>query len=79
MNINLLTDGLHEMGIKAESKQIELLEIYYNELNMWNKKLGLVNARGDELIIKHILDSLSGLNVIRDLSARKIADIGSGG
>ena len=34
---------------------------YIGELELWNPRYGLVNAEGDELIIRHILDSLSGV------------------
>lgn len=54
------------------------LERYIAEIELWNPRYGLVKASGNELIIKHILDSLIVLPFIREQSPLKIADIGSG-
>ncbi len=79
MNIDILLRGLAELDISADSGQIGQIEAYYNELTLWNTKLGLVSAEGDQLLIRHILDSLSGLKTILRLPSARIADIGSGG
>jgi 16S rRNA (guanine527-N7)-methyltransferase len=63
----------------------ELLEKYVCEIELFNEAYGLVNVQSrDELIVKHILDSLAPLGILfRTLSAAqrvsgKVADIGSG-
>jgi 16S rRNA (guanine527-N7)-methyltransferase len=63
----------------------ELLEKYICEIELFNEAYGLVKVQShDELIVKHILDSLSPLGILfRILSdvpraSGKVADIGSG-
>jgi len=79
VNETLLCKGLSLLGISDTGPEIESLRIYIRELERWNAKIGLVHASGDELIVRHILDSLSALSLIRALPHEKIADVGSGG
>ena len=46
---------------------IDSLSRYVAAIEKWNPAWGLVGASGDELVIKHILDSLAPLSVIRQL------------
>lgn len=39
------------------------------EIELWNPAWGLVNASGDELAIKHVLDSLAPLGILKSLLA----------
>jgi 16S rRNA (guanine527-N7)-methyltransferase len=65
-----------------------LLARYIAEIELHNPALGLVGTRDhQELVVKHILDSLAPLGIIRRLLAKqeqaacetlKIADVGSG-
>jgi 16S rRNA (guanine527-N7)-methyltransferase len=64
---DLLASGLEKLGISASGTRMASLLAYYRELELWNGKYGLVNARGVELIIRHFLDSLAPLGLIRDL------------
>jgi len=65
---------------------ISLLSRYIHEIELFNTAYGLVGAKdGDELVIKHILDSLAPLGIILRLLAEtsaadkpQIADAGSG-
>ena len=75
----LLTDGLSRLGIPLSAGQQRQLEIYWSELAMWNGKYGLVNASGDELVIKHFLDSLTAVPVLKELPFDNACDVGSGG
>ncbi len=79
MNEKLLKEGLSALGIDLNKRKYTLLCGFIEELALWNKKYNLVNAAGDEIITKHILDSLSGLRLLKSFPHRKIADIGSGG
>ena len=64
------------------------LELYIKEIETFNPAYGLVGVTNtEELIIKHILDSLAPLGIISRLcasvspcesSAKKVADAGSG-
>ncbi len=58
--MKLLEDGLAELGFEYNEKQLKLLKLYISEIELWNPRYGLVNAKDDLLITKHILDSLTG-------------------
>jgi len=80
----LLKEGLAKLGLKeSEGRILPQLERYIEEIELFNHAYGLVKVRNrEELIVKHILDSLASLKVLFDLSKNianfKIADIGSG-
>jgi 16S rRNA (guanine527-N7)-methyltransferase len=75
----MLEKGLSQLGINPTELQKDRLNTYIEELQMWNSKLNLVSFRDrDELIIRHILDCLAGIEVIRSLGGSSIADIGTG-
>jgi len=64
---------------------IKLLELYINEIELFNHAYGLVGtADHEELVIKHILDSITPLGIIQRLFPQKnksgyhITDAGSG-
>lgn len=88
----LLEDGLAQLGFATS--QIERIapqiETYVKELELFNAAYDLVGAdTHDDIIIRHILDSLSAWNEIQrlvdDITAKTkeifvtIADVGSGG
>ena len=75
----LLTDGLSKLGISLSSDQQKQLDTYWSELTMWNGKYGLVNASGDELVIKHFLDSLAAVPILKEIPFDTACDVGSGG
>ena len=53
----------------------------YDEIDLFNPKYALVNAVGEELVIRHILDCLAPVNIFRNYAqGRKVrmADLGSG-
>ena len=76
---DLLLDGLWRLGISYEPHQIERLWVFLREITLWNRRINLVKAKGDELIVRHVLDSLSGLNPANDLNPKSVLDVGSGG
>ncbi|MEA1910981.1 MAG: RsmG family class I SAM-dependent methyltransferase, partial [Spirochaetota bacterium] len=73
-----LKKGLEQIGIGYTSAQLGLLELYISEIELWNNKYKLVSARGEELIIRHILDSLSAIPELKQLTFKTAADVGSG-
>lgn len=73
MNNELLTRGLAELALPLPADAIARLGRYVDAIESWNPAYGLVGASGDELIIKHILDSLAPLTIID----RLLAGIGS--
>jgi 16S rRNA (guanine527-N7)-methyltransferase len=75
----LLARGLERLGIAWTPSQLEALEIHRRELERWNRAYGLVKASGEELVVRHFLDSLAGLPVIAGLQPRRtLLDVGSG-
>jgi 16S rRNA (guanine527-N7)-methyltransferase len=78
----ILEEGLKRLKISYTQEHVLLLNQYIEEIEKWNKKINLVKASGKEMIISHILDSLSGLPVLKELVSTKagsmIADLGSG-
>jgi 16S rRNA (guanine527-N7)-methyltransferase len=76
----VLCDGLSKLGL---SELQAPLEKYIAEIELFNNAYGLVSVKDTtELIVKHILDSLSPLVILREnlpkLANLKIADAGSG-
>ena len=77
----LLHDGISRLGIK-DATGTDSLTRYIGELERWNDRLGLVHAAGRDLVVRHILDSLSGLSAVKRHCGGqlpRIADVGSGG
>jgi 16S rRNA (guanine527-N7)-methyltransferase len=75
---DVLDKGIEELRLAGVRDIRRRLAIYLDELERWNPAFGLVNAAGEELVIKHILDSLAGALPIRSMDPGNIADVGSG-
>ena len=79
MKMNKLDAGLQKLGVEPSDRQMQMLSTYINELEVWNSRLNLVSVKDhEELIVRHILDCLAGLDVIKTLKGKTVADIGSG-
>jgi len=80
--MELLTHGLEALGLPPSGRLFDRLRLYVSEIERLNPSLGLVGASGDELITKHILDSLAPLGIVKNLLSEKarprIADLGTG-
>ena len=82
----LLEEGIQAIDPTLETPVlIKRLVRLYDEIELFNPKYALVNAAGEELVIKHILDCLAPVPLFRHYadgsgSARKVrmADLGSG-
>ena len=72
-----LKKGLELLGLESTGKQAGKLEKYIAGIELWNPKYGLI-ASGEDIAGRHVIDSLSGLELIRKLNPRKMADVGSG-
>ena len=75
----LLDKGLSQLGISLSDAQKKQFETYWSELALWNSKYGLVNASGDELVIKHFLDSFAAVPILKEIPFETACDVGSGG
>ena len=77
--MDLLRAGLDLLRLTPSGTQVSLLGEYVRELNRWNKRFRLVDAGFRDLVVKHVLDSLAGLEVLQQLQRKgSILDIGSG-
>jgi 16S rRNA (guanine527-N7)-methyltransferase len=75
----LLAEGLGRLGIDCPPARLEALERYRLELELWNRRYRVVKASGNDLVVRHFLDSLAGLPVLARLSPRRtVLDVGSG-
>ncbi|HUW41606.1 MAG TPA: 16S rRNA (guanine(527)-N(7))-methyltransferase RsmG [Rectinemataceae bacterium] len=73
----LLDRGLEALGLPPSGELRDRLSRYIADIEAWNPAYGLVGASGDELVVKHILDSLAAVSLIRALAAEIAAARGS--
>lgn len=85
MNHELLSRGLDALGLGAREGLAGRLGRYAEAIEEWNPAYGLVGASGDELVVKHLLDSLAPLAEIERILAavpageeRTLVDMGTG-
>ncbi len=76
--MSILEQGLRLMNLSAGGETVDRLKAYIQELERWNPRYGLVNASGKELVVRHILDSLSACKTLAEYVPATVADIGSG-
>jgi len=75
----VLEEGLVQLDIPSNVDQLAKLHVFLQELERWNKAYGFVKAAGQQLIIRHVLDSLSAWRKISALPRRdQVVDVGSG-
>ncbi|MCK9169086.1 MAG: 16S rRNA (guanine(527)-N(7))-methyltransferase RsmG [Treponema sp.] len=82
-----LIDGLTQLGITSgqTGALAQKMEVYIKELQLFNSAYNLVNTDShDELVIRHILDSLAPWKLLTSLAEKSrkditFGDIGSGG
>lgn len=75
---DLLLAGAGELGISLTGAQLASLDAFAEELKKWNRKINLTAITDDEgIAVKHLVDSLSLLKVVR--GPGRMLDIGSGG
>ena len=82
-----LIEGLKKCGIPENAAEplAQKMEAYIKEIALFNSAYNLTNTSDrDELVVRHIFDSLAAWDKIRPLTERAaaslvIADIGSGG
>ena len=77
----VLEKGMTEIDpTLADTKIISRLVRLYDEIELFNPKYALVNAGGEELVVRHILDCLAPVGIFRQFSKSSVrmADLGSG-
>ena len=80
MSMRELARWVHSLlGIRLSSSQLAALTCYEAELVDWNSRFNLTAIDSPETIrIKHFLDSLTCLLVMKDRPMERIIDIGTG-
>ncbi|GAA6168991.1 16S rRNA (guanine(527)-N(7))-methyltransferase RsmG [Sessilibacter corallicola] len=75
-----LTARLKRLGVQCTAHQIEQLVSYAQLFHKWNKAYNLSAIRDlPSIIDRHIVDSLSVLNLLPDLCDYRMIDVGTGG
>jgi 16S rRNA (guanine527-N7)-methyltransferase len=75
----LLVEGLAALEVPDRERVIRTLESYLAELARWNARFGFVKADGEELVVKHVLDSLSAWRAVEELAGLgSVLDVGTG-
>ncbi len=75
----LAKNSLHLFGIRLNPAQITAFECYESELLEWNTRFNLTAIQEpSQILVKHFLDSLSCLQIMREGPMEKVIDIGSG-
>jgi 16S rRNA (guanine527-N7)-methyltransferase len=76
---DLLITGAKELGVELSAGQIDSIFLYLDELKKWNRKINLTAIRDDrDVVIKHVLDSLSYIKGLPSPSGQRLLDMGSG-
>ena len=78
---DLLAEGIDQLGIPDPAGARARLDTFMAEIERWNPRFGLVKyGDRDELVVKHVLDSLSAWSAVRDAagSGGSVLDVGSG-
>ncbi|MCF0261743.1 MAG: 16S rRNA (guanine(527)-N(7))-methyltransferase RsmG [Sphaerochaetaceae bacterium] len=78
----LLDKGIEQIDSQLlDEKLSKKLQRLYDEISLFNPSYGLVNAEGQELVVKHILDCLAPVPILvrqANFDSINMADLGSG-
>ena len=79
MNQQEFIEELKKLGISPTTKQLELLNQFYELLIEWNQKINLTRiTEKEEVYLKHFYDSLT---IVKEIDLSKVStlcDVGSG-
>ncbi len=76
---DLLCEGLGMLGLPGNSEVCATLEAYISEIQLWNTRVDLVRVRHPEdLVVRHILDSVVAAPRLQTIGPVEWADFGSG-
>ena len=75
----ILIDAAQKFGLNFDERQLEQLEIFYNLIVDWNKKINLT-ALVDEkdFAVKHVIDSLTVWDDEKFADVKNFVDVGTG-
>src|SRR6185369_17877151 len=75
-----LADGLDALGIVLSAEAREAIDGHVRLLLAWTGAINLTAIRDPAAIaIRHVVDSLTGLAILRDRGIDRFVDLGSGG
>ena len=75
-----LRSGAKQLGVELSAQAEQQLMAYLGLLVKWNKAYNLTAVRNpDEMVSRHLLDSLSVVQQVAALPGREWLDVGSGG
>ena len=79
---SLLESGLSDLGLTFDEVQVKKLLQYSDLILKWNKTYNLTAIKtSEEVIVKHLLDSLSVCKILQNLAEKgnkKVLDVGCG-
>lgn len=74
-----LTKAAEEFGISLETTQLQAFDTYYQLVIEWNQKMNLTAiTEPEEFAVKHVIDSLSALDMARFPKNASLIDVGTG-
>ncbi|MFC1903642.1 16S rRNA (guanine(527)-N(7))-methyltransferase RsmG [Chloroflexota bacterium] len=77
-----LASGAEKLGLELAPEQLEKFQVYYEEMMDWNRRINLTAITdGEEVQVKHFLDSLTVIPVVKQLIGEKdfsLIDVGTG-
>ena len=77
-----LREGLLKLGLEAPGETVSTLLDFLAELTLWNRRYSLIRATEEDLIVRHVLDSLAPIATIRrelsTVAGATILDLGTG-
>ena len=77
--VALLEKGIAEIDESLlGGKTCQSLVRLYDEISLFNPMYGLVNASGEDLVVRHILDCLAPVAMMKSDRGVRMADLGSG-
>ena len=77
--VAVLEKGISEIDESLlGGKTCQSLVRLYDEISLFNPMYGLVNTSGEDLVVRHILDCLAPVAMMKSDSGVRMADLGSG-
>lgn len=76
---HILAEGLEALGLSLSAAQLAGLGRYVELLDTWRTRANLVSVAGrDELLRRHVLDSLAAAARLQAMGSVQVLDVGSG-
>ncbi|MCC6728701.1 MAG: 16S rRNA (guanine(527)-N(7))-methyltransferase RsmG [Chthonomonadales bacterium] len=78
MDRNLLAAGAARLGVPLDAVQLEQMAAFVALLYEWNARLNLTRVPREEVVARHLLDSLAVCAVAGSPAPRTLIDLGTG-